>query len=100
MDKLELIQNILQIVIYTLITGCGVVITQKVLKFLNGKVDELQVNTKLAEYDQINKIIDKAQNTVSEIVASVNQTFVDSLKSNKEFTKETAIIAKETSLIP
>lgn len=98
MDKLELIQNILQIIIYTLIVGCGTVITKKVLIFLNGKVDELQANTRLIEYEKINKVIDKAQDTITNIVTEINQTFVNDLKKSGEFTKESAKKAKDTAI--
>ena len=98
MDWLELLKGILQVILYTVITGCGVIVVKKIVEFLNGKVDELQANTKLAEYEKINKIIDKAQLTVSEIVTSVNQVFVDSLKAKGEFTKESATIAKDSAI--
>ena len=95
---MELLKEILEVLLYTVITGCGVVICAKITNYLNSKVDELQVNTKLAEYEKLNKIIDKAQMTVTEIVTSVNQVFVDSLKTNGEFTNESAIIAKESAV--
>lgn len=98
MNSLELIQNILQIVIYTLIVGCGTVITKKVLIFLNGKVDEVQANTKLIEYENINKIIDKAQDTITNIVTEINQIFVNDLKQSGEFTKDSAKQAKDTAI--
>lgn len=98
MDKLELIQNILQIVIYTLIVGCGTVVTKKVLIFLNGKVDELQANTKLVEYEKINRIINKSQDIITSIVTEINQTFVNDLKKSGEFTKDSAKKAKDTAI--
>ena len=30
---------------------------QKILEFINSKIDEVQTTTKLAEYDKLNKII-------------------------------------------
>lgn len=98
MDWLGLLKDALQVILYVAITGCSAIVVKKVIEFLNGKVDELQANTKLAEYEKVNKIIDKAQKTVAEIVTSVNQVFVDSLKANGEFSKESAIAAKDSAV--
>lgn len=98
MDWLELFKDVLQIVLFTVITGCSAVIVKKITDFLNRKIDEVQVNTKLAEYENINKIIDKAQITVTDIVSEINETFTKSLKNSGEFTKDTAIIAKDKAI--
>lgn len=98
MDWLELFKDVLQIVLFTVITGCSTVIVKKIADFLNRKIDEVQVNTKLAEYENINKIIDKAQITVTDIVSEINETFTKSLKNSGEFTKDTAIIAKDKAI--
>lgn len=98
MDWLELFKDVLQIVLFTVITGCSAVIVKKITDFLNKKIDEAQVNTKLVEYENINKIIDKAQITVTDIVSEINETFTKSLKNSGEFTKDTAIIAKDKAI--
>ena len=98
MEWTELLKNIFEVLLFTIVTGCSVVVVKKVIDFLNGKIDELQANTKLAEYEKINKLIDRAQLTVTGIVTSVNQVFVDSLKASGEFTKESAIIAKDSAV--
>ena len=95
---MELLKEVLSIVVYTLVTGCTVVIVKKFLDAANAKIDEIQVATKLSEYDQINVLIDQAQSVVTSIVQSINQTFVDSLKASGSFTKETAIEAKNKAL--
>ena len=92
---MELVKEILQIVIFTIITGCGVVVVRKILEFINGKIDQLQANTKLAEYEKLNKAIDQAQETIYTIVSAVNQTFVDSLKQSGRFDKDSAMAAKQ-----
>jgi hypothetical protein len=97
MDILELLKEIVQIIIYTVITGCGVVVVRKVLEFVNKKIDQLQENTKLVEYEKLNKIIDNVQNSIYNIVNAVNQTFVDSLKEHNKFDKESAAAAKATA---
>lgn len=95
---MDLLKEVLQIIIYTIITGCGVVVTTKVVDFFNKKVDELQANTKLAEYEQMNIMIDKAQGTITDIVTKINQIFVNDLKKSGEFTKESAKEAKDKAL--
>lgn len=92
---MELVKEILQIVVFTLITGCGVVVCKKVLDFINGKIDQLQANTKLAEYEKLNKIIDKVQESLFTIVDATNQTFVNSLKQSNRFDKDAAMAAKQ-----
>lgn len=95
---MELFISILQIVAFTIITGCGVTLVNHLLTFLNTKVDELQANSKLAQYEQYNVLIDEAQRIITTIVQSVNQTFVSSLKKAGKFTAESAVEAKETAL--
>jgi hypothetical protein len=95
---MELLKDILSVIIYAVITGAGAIIVKKVLDRLNASIDNIQVNTKLAEYEKLNKIIDQVQSVVATIVQSVNQTFVDSLKQSGIFTKESAIEAKNMAL--
>ena len=95
---MEILQNILEAIIYTVITGCGVFIVKELLRLLNGKIDEIQTSTKLVEYEKLNKIIDNAQSILENIVISVNQVFVASLKAEGKFNKESAEIAKNTAI--
>lgn len=95
---MEMLQNILEAIIYAVITGCGVFIVKELLRFINGKIDEIQTSTKLVEYEKLNKIIDNAQSILENIVISVNQVFVASLKAEGKFNKESAEIAKQTAI--
>ena len=95
MDILELLKDILQVVLFAVITGCGVVVVRKTMDFINKKIDQIQANTKLAEYEKLNKIIDKAQESIYTIVDATNQVFVESLKESNRFDKESAAAAKE-----
>ena len=95
---MELLKDILSIVLYAVITGAGVVIVKKLLDFINTKIDEIQVNTQISEYENLNKVIDQVQSVITTIVQSVNQTFVDELKASGEFTKESAVEAKNMAL--
>lgn len=95
---MELIKEIFDLVIYTIITGAGVVIIKKVSDFINTKVDEVQAHAKLSKYYGLNEIIDQIQSVVTTVVQATNQTFVDDLKKSKKFTKESAAEAKNKSL--
>ena len=90
--------EILNVMIYIVITSYGIALVNELLKFGNAKIDELQTNTKLAEYDKLNVLIDRAQSVVTTIVQSINQTFVSDLKNSGAFTKETAVKAKDMAL--
>lgn len=95
---MELLKEVLSIVLYVAITGAGVVVVKKVLDHVNASIDDIQANTKLAEYEKLNKVIDRVQFVMTTIVQSVNQEFVDELKKSGKFTKESAIEAKEMAL--
>ena len=95
---MELLQDILQMIIYAVITGAGVVVVKKILDFANSKIDEVQATTKLSEYEKLNKLIDQAQGIVENVVMSVNQVFVNTLKAEGRFDKESAEIAKNTAV--
>lgn len=95
---MELLQEILKVVVYTLITGCGAIIVKKVVDFVNTKIDDVQANTQLAKYNQVNVVIDYVQNVVETVVVAVNQVFVDGLKKSGSFTKESATEAKNMAL--
>lgn len=95
---MELIKEIFDLVIYTIITGAGVVIIKKISDFINTKIDEVQANAQISKYDGLNRIIDQVQSVVTTVVQATNQTFVDDLKKSKQFTTESAIEAKNKSL--
>ena len=95
---MELLKDILSALIYAIITGCGVAIVAKIVDFINAKIDDAQANTQLSEYARLNTIIDQVQQTVTMIVTSVNQVFVDSLKNSGKFDSESAKEAKELAL--
>lgn len=98
MDIMELLKDILQMVIYAIITGCGVMLIKSIMDYINNKIDEVQATTKLANHEKINRIIDQVQGIVYNIVVSINQVMVESLKSEGKFDKESAEIAKETAI--
>lgn len=83
---MEFVKNLL----YILITAAVPVLTTYVCKFLYTKWTESKVNIK---NEQIQDTLDKVTNMVLDVVQATNQTFVDSLKKNGEFTKEAAIEA-------
>ena len=96
---METVTEIFEILMYAIITGAGIMIADKVLGFLNGKIDELQVSTKLSEYKRLNVLIDGTQVLVTSVVKSVSQTYVDVLKASGSFNEEAQKNAKETALV-
>ena len=95
---MEILRDIFSVMLYVVITGCGIVVVKMILDFINAKIDELQATTKLTEHEKLNKVIDQAQSVITTIVQSINQTFVSDLKKSGEFTKESATQAKDMAL--
>lgn len=95
---MELLKDILSVIIYTVVTGAGVIVVKKVVDFVNTKIDEVQTNAQLSKYYGLNQVIDQVQSAVATIVQSVNQTFVDDLKKSGSFSKESATEAKNKAL--
>ena len=90
----ELIQNIL----YILITSAGVLLVKCLMEFLNAKIDEIQKDKNFEDKEQLNKYVDMVQQIVTNVVLSVSQTLVDSLKSSGSFNEEAQKQAKEMAI--
>ena len=90
----ELIQNIL----YILITSSGILLIKCLMAFINAKIDEIQKEKNLDEKEQLNKYVDMVQQIVTNVVLSVSQTLVDSLKSSGSFNEEAQQKAKEMAI--
>lgn len=95
---MELFKDIFNIIIVTIITGCGVTVVGKLMVALNSKIDELQTSTKLAKYEQLNKYIDSAQSAIYTAVITVAQTFVDNIKGTDKWNDETKNEAKQKAI--
>lgn len=90
--------EILRDILYIVISGCGIALAKYLVDFINEKINEVQVNTDIKEHDQLNKYIDDAQKVISNIVLSISQTYVETLKSKGEFTPEAQKEAKEKAI--
>ena len=95
---MELMKEVLALVIYAVITGAGVVLVKAILDYINTSIDDIQKNTKLVEYEVLNRIIDRVQVVVTTIVQAINQEFVADIKASGKFTKELAVEAKNKAL--
>lgn len=95
---MEILKNILEVIMYAVITGALGYVVAEVGKVAHKKIDELQETTKLAEYDKLNMIIDKAQEVISNVVTAVSQTYVDSLKKAGKFDSAAQKEAKDQAL--
>ena len=91
---MDILKSILQIIIWTVITGCGVLIVKKILIWANAKIDALQENTSFSKYLKLNKYIDTAQDAITTAVTSVAQTYTDSLKASGSFDDVAKVKAK------
>ena len=90
--------QILLNILYIFITGCGVALTTYVVNLINKKINEIQVNTQISEYEQLNKYIDNAQDAIARIVLTLSQTVVDGLKASGNFTKEAQEQVKQQAI--
>ena len=87
---MEMIKDLL----YILITAAVPVLTTYLCKFLYAKFTESKVNI---DNEKIATTLDSVVSMVLDVVEATNQTFVDELKKNGEFTKETAAEAFKIS---
>lgn len=94
----EMLKEIVELLLFTIITGCGIAVINKVITFLNEKIDDLQKTKAFAEREKLNQYIDYAQEAITTAVTSVSQTYVDSLKKNGKFDKTAANNAKEQAI--
>ena len=94
----EMLKEIVELLLFTIITGCGIAIINKVITFLNEKIDNLQKTKTFAEHEKLNQYIDYAQEAITTAVTSVSQTYVDTLKKNGRFDKTAANHAKEQAI--
>lgn len=77
--------GLLQSLLYAVITAVVPIITVYIVKFLNKQFDKIKVDTRDLI---ISDTIEDALDIVTKVVTSTSQTYVDSLKSAGEFTKE------------
>lgn len=94
----EMLKEIVELLLFTIITGCGITVINKIITFLNEKIDDLQKTKAFAEHEKLNQYIDYAQEAITTAVTSVSQTYVDSLKKNGKFDKAAANHAKEQAI--
>lgn len=90
--------EILQDILYAVITGFGVLLVRELLNFIGEKVDEMQTNKEIKDNELLNQYIDMVQQIVYDVVLSVSQVYVDSLKNSKSFNEEAQKHAKEMAL--
>lgn len=91
-------KDILYDILYIVITGCGVAVAKYIVSLINQKINEIQINTEISQYDKLNRYIDDAQDAIAKAVLTVSQTFVDSLKNSGNFTPEAQKEAKERAV--
>lgn len=90
--------EVLKSVLYIILTTAGVALIRQAVVFLNKKIDEVQTDTEVAEYEQMNSYIDAAQDIIQSVVLQVSQTYVDTLKAAGQFTDEAQVAAKSKAV--
>lgn len=88
-------KDIIQVVIYVVITGCATMLAKSLLKYFGTKIDEYQQNIKI---DKVNEYIDRGQELVENIVLSLMQTVVNKAKTEGKFDKEAAVAVKNEAM--
>ena len=94
---LEILQ-VLQNMLYVAITGFGVLLVRELLNFIGEKVDEIQANKKIKDNELLNQYIDTVQQIVYDVVLTVSQTYVDSLKDSQSFDEQAQKQAKQMAI--
>lgn len=90
--------DILLDILYAIITGFGVIVAKELISFINKKIDEVQISTEIKEHDKLSGYIDDTQQIVSDVVLTITQTYVESLKKNGKFNKEAQEEAKNRAV--
>ena len=89
------IMNILEPIVYVVITTAISVIATYFAKFLTAK--KVQINSQV-ENEKLNSYIDAAIDAVKQAVLTVSQTYVDSLKTSGNFNKKAQNEAKNKAV--
>ena len=90
--------DILLDILYAILTGFGVIVTKELISFINKKIDEVQISTEIKEHDKLSGYIDDTQQIISDVVLTITQTYVESLKKNGKFNKEAQEEAKNRAV--
>lgn len=78
-------ENMLDQILFTLISGFGMVLAGYIIKYVNTRIDEAQQNVKIAKYKKLNQYIDVAQDAITKAVTATSQTYVDDVKKAGNF---------------
>lgn len=90
--------DILLDILYAILTGFGVIVAKELISFINKKIDEVQISTEIKEHDKLSGYIDDAQQIISDVVLTITQTYVESLKKSGNFNKEAQEEAKNRAV--
>ena len=90
--------DIVRDILYILITGCGVAVAKYLVGLINKQIDKTQVDTDIKNNEKLNQYVDSAQQVISNVVLTMNQTMVDSLKNSGKFDKAAQEEAKNKAI--
>ena len=83
---------------YIIISSCSITLVKYLCSVINKKINELQINTELKQYEKLNQYLDSAQEAISNVVLTVTQTYVESLKKKGCFDEAAQIEAKNRAV--
>ena len=79
------LNEVLNYVLYTILTGILPVVATYVVKLVKSKISEITIVSEITKNENIAKQIQNAIADVMDAVLYVNQTYTDSLKASGEF---------------
>ena len=90
-----MVKDIIQVIIYVVITGCATILAKALLNYFGTKIDQYQQNIKI---EKVNEYIDRGQKLVEDIVLSLTQTVVNKAKAEGKFDQEAAKEVKNEAM--
>ena len=83
---------------YIIISSCGIALAKYICSVINQKINEIQISTELKQYEKLNQYLDSAQEAISNVVLTITQTYVETLKKQGCFNKAAQMEAKNRAV--
>lgn len=83
---------------YIIISSCSVALAKYICSVINQKINEIQINTELKQYEKLNQYLDSAQEAISNVVLTITQTYVETLKKQGCFNEAAQTEAKNRAI--
>ena len=83
---------------YIIISSCGIALAKYICSVINQKINEIQISTELKQYEKLNQYLDSAQEAISNVVLTITQTYVETLKKQGCFNEAAQMEAKNRAV--